>query len=56
MAENPRKAAVQALVQFHREKTYSNIAVDNLLKNTDMPDFQPIIRHAAIRQTLCAQR
>lgn len=37
MAENPRKAAVQALVQFHREKAYSNIAVDNLLKNTDMP-------------------
>ena len=36
MADNPRKAAVQALIQYHKEKTYSNIALDHLLKNTCM--------------------
>lgn len=44
MAENPRKAAVQALIRYHKEKTYSNIALDNLLNQSNLsPQDQALV-------------
>lgn len=36
MAGNARLAAVQALLQVHRDQGYSNVVLDNLLKSGDL--------------------
>src|SRR5699024_8979590 len=38
MKNNPRELAVEALTRVFKNKAYSNIEINNILKNSDMSD------------------